>query len=204
MVTHPPAPLSPLSLEQSKASHQALAILDDVQAWHEAGHENGGAVGGHPGDGVPGDDSRVAGHAVKPGGTSNYRNVVGVSVATARTAHSSRAGDTAVPKNLVVSARALALARRLSGSGIQLALLDSFPVPSALLASAFLALLGAAVLARRLPAPPAACLLSAGSAAKACLGTPRPEPAFAALQQATAAAIGTLVAELLFLTRWQR
>ena len=104
MVTHPPAPLSPLSLEQSKASHQALAILDDVQAWHEAGHESGGGVGGHPGDGVPGDDARVAGHAVKLDGTSNYRNVVGVSVATARTAHSSRAGDTAVPKNLVVSA----------------------------------------------------------------------------------------------------
>ena len=204
MVTHPPAPLSPLSLEQSKASHQALAILDDVQAWHAAGHENGGAVGGHPGDGVPGDDARVAGHAVKLDGTSSYRNVVGVSVLSARTAHSSRAGGMAVLQNPVVAVLALALTRRLGGSGVQLALLDSFPVPSALLSAAFLPPLGAAVLARRLPAPPAACLLSAGIAAKASLGMPGPEPAFTALQQTAATAIGTMLAELLFLTERQR
>ena len=142
--------------------------------------------------------------AAKPAGTSSYRNVVGVSVVSARTAHSSRAGGMVVPQNPVLAVLALALARRLAGSCSQLTLLDSFPIPSALLSAAFLPPLGAAVLLCRLPALPVACLLAAGSAAKACLGTPGPEPAFAALQQTAATAVGTMLAKLLFLTGRQR
>jgi hypothetical protein len=67
-------------------------------------------------------------------------------------------------------------------------LADPAPIAPYLVASALSPVAGGAVASSGQPAPPAACGRLAGGATVAGLGPARPEPAFASLEQAAAAA----------------
>ena|ERR1700730_2782333 len=96
---------------------------------------------------------------------------------------------------------ALALGWRRVGRGRQLALPLTHAVTLTLRAAPFLAVLAGAVALAGPPTPPAAGRLLTGHAAIATLRARGPEPAFAALEQAAPAAVGTVSAERASLTR---
>jgi hypothetical protein len=96
---------------------------------------------------------------------------------------------------------ALALGWRRRGSCGQLALPPTHAVAPALLPAALLTLGAGAVALAGPPTPPPAGRLPTAHAAIATLRPPGPEPAFATLEQATPAAVGTGAAEPASLTR---
>jgi hypothetical protein len=98
---------------------------------------------------------------------------------------------------------ALALGPRQLGPGGQLALLLTGTVTLTLRAATFLAMLAGAVALAGAPTPPPAGRLLTVRAAVAGLRPRGPKPAFAALEQAPPATVGTAAAERAFLT-WPR
>jgi hypothetical protein len=96
---------------------------------------------------------------------------------------------------------ALALARRFFARRRQLTLPLSLTIALTLLAATFLAVLAGAVALAGPPTPPAPGCLLTDYAAIVAARLRGPEPAFTALEQAAPAAVGTVPAQTLCLTR---